>query len=266
VPELFYDDLSAVPEGLKEVAKPQVDAAGKETGKLVVNVVPKAKLDEFREMNTTVVKERDELKKNFDTYKGIVGDKPDDFLKNLDALRAVDKRVKDGELVANTSLDEAINARTKEMRGEYDGKIKSLEEDRNQWRTKWTESDTRLRRFNIAQQVTAAILDKEVGARPDAANDILERAYRVFRVDDNGNMKPFDGDQVIYGADGASPMTPKEWLGKLKETAPYYFQGSSGGGAGGNGGGNPGGGRLTAEQIANLTPEQYRKARADKLI
>jgi hypothetical protein len=55
----------------------------------------------------------------------------------------------------------------------------------------------------------------------------------VWRAQDDGRVLAYQGDLQLYGADGGSPLTPKEWIGKLKEEAPHFFKGTTGGGAGG---------------------------------
>jgi hypothetical protein len=254
MPEIVFESLDKVPEGLREYAKEQ-------EGKISINVVPKVKLDEFRETNIKLAQERDAASSALNPYKEVVGDDVGGFKKAFDELRTIQKRVKDGELVASTSLEEAIAARTKELRADLDGKIQSLASDRDAWKGKATQIEQKHKRSIIDRNVTSAVLAKDSGARPDALQDILERAYKVFRVDEEKEaIIPYEGEQVVYGADGASPMSPSEWLRKLKENSPYFFQQSAGGGAGGSpqGGGAQG---FTQEQIANMDLKTYQELR-----
>ena len=260
MPEILFDSLDKVPEGLREHAKEV------EEGKVSLNVVPKNKLDEFRETNIKLAQERDTLKSSLDPYKEVVGEDLDKFKKQYNELQTIQKRVKDGELVANTSLEEAIASRTKELRADLEGKISSLASDRDAWKDKAVNIENKHKRSIVDRHITSAVLSKESGARPDALQDILERAYKTFRVDENKEtVIPYDGDQVVYGSDGASPMSPLEWLKKMKETSPYFFQPSGGGGAGG-GPGAPGPGGYTQEQIAKMDLPTYQKLRKEGKI
>ena len=259
MPEIVFESLDKVPEGLREHAK-------EEEGKVKVNVVPKNKLDEFRETNIKLAQERDSLKSAFDPYKEIVGDDIKKFQSSLKELQTIQKRVKDGELVANTSLEEAIAARTKELKADLEGKIASLSTDREAWKQKATKIEEKHKRSIVDRHITSAVLSKDSGARPDALSDILERAYKVFKVDDEKEtVIPMEGEQVVYGADGASPMSPLEWLKKMKETSPYFFQSSGGGGAGG-GPGAPGPAGYTQEQISKMDLPTYQKLRKEGKI
>lgn len=266
MPELFYDSLADVPEPFKEFAKDAVDEKGNKLGKLSINVVPNSKLQEFRENNERLSKERDQLKQVVDKYGHVIGEDFDAFQNHLEELKKTKKRVDDGELVANSSLEEALAKRTQEMKADLEGKNQALIKDRDDWKRRAEIGDQKFKQTVIERSVTDAILDKEVGALANARPDILNRAMSVFKVDDKGQIRAFDNDgNVIYGPDGATPMTPKDWLVKLKESAPYFFETSRGAGAGGSG--IPAiNGRLSADQIAKMSQEEYNEARKKGLI
>lgn len=266
MPELFFDDLSAVPEVFRDIAKEAEDDKGAKTGKVSINVVPNSKLQEFRETNVRISQDLDKLKAEYEKLVPIVGEKPDEFAEQLEELRRIKKRVDDGELVAGTDLETALNKRTKEMKADLEGKNNALGQDRDEWRKKWEAADSKYKRTVISTQVVDAIMDKDVGALTDARSDILNRAMSVFKIDDQDQLRAFDSDgNVIYGPDGATPMTPKDWLIGLKDSAPYFFQQSRGGGAGG-GPGVPSTGKLTAQQIGSLSQDEYAKARKEGRI
>lgn len=259
MPILSFDSLDMVPEELREHAK-----ADETSGKVQINVVPAVKLNEFRDRNISITKELDEAKGNVGKLSQIVGDKPDEFVQELDRLRKVHKRVQDKELVDSTSLEEAVSQRTTEMRTGYEDQIKAKSNEVNAWKQKAEELDTRFKKSLIDRAITDAVLDAKSGARPEALADILQRAYGTFRVTDDGKIIPHQGDAILYGSDGSSPMTPGEWLKKLGEQAPYFFKSSTGGGGGSTIPGS--GGKMTSEQIAKLTPDEYRKLRREGKI
>jgi len=105
---LTYESLSEVPEDLQ-------DAAKEENGKYVVSVTSSGKIKEFRDNNIAVTKERDTLQAALAQYEGVTGvalpdledGKLSDFAKTLEALRDTSKKVADGKLVEETSLEEA---------------------------------------------------------------------------------------------------------------------------------------------------------------
>jgi hypothetical protein len=97
------------------------------------------------------------------------------------------------------------------------------------------------------------VIAPDSGVRPEALPDVLERAYRLYKVE-NGALIPKQGEATIFGANGADPMSPAEWLVKLRDQAPHYFKGNGGGGAAGGREGEKLGGFSHAE-IAKLSPE-----------
>jgi hypothetical protein len=108
-----------------------------------------------------------------------------------------------------------------------------------------------------------AINHEKSGALQSATTHILREAYDVFRPMDGGRLVPYDAEgKIIYGSDGSTPMTPLEWLGKLREASPFFFKGSMGGGANGNNGADT---RLTPAEFAAMSPqEKMNRARAGR--
>lgn len=248
--DLTYDTQDAVPEDLREHATAK-------DGKFVVSVAPSKKLDEFRTNNVNVSKERDSYANVLARLKTDVGldtEKLDDFVTSFAELRKTQEQVEAGKLVKDTSLDEAVAKRTGAMKADYEGKINALT-TANQNLTKEIQDLTQQVNNNVIDRhVTAAATDEKSGIRSDALNAVIREAREFFVVED-GKLVARDSDKnVIYGADGATPITPMEWIKtKLSQSAPYLFKESQGGGANGGGGGS---GNLTAAQIAAMTPEQ----------
>ena len=261
--DISFDSLDNVPEDLRSEAK-EVE------GKIVVSVVPKTKLAEFRDNNIKLAKERDQLSEKMGQYQSIVGEDLSEFQKTLQELQTTHKRVKDGELVASTSLEAALESRTKELKADLTGKLEATQKDREAWKERATQLDREFANSVIDRRITDAVLDPKSGARPDALSDILERARRVYQVSEDRKSiipkeKTSDGNtQVIYGPDGATPMSPGQWLQKLKDEAPYFFQGSSGGGASGSSHNTSG--RPSEKEIANMDMETYSRLRKEGKI
>lgn len=248
MPIINFDSVEAVPEGLKEYAK--ID---EETGKASVNVVSNVKLEEFREKNINLSKQLEAVTPTLARVKDIAGDDFDAFENQLKELRSIEQRVKDGELKTDDQIENAVQDRLKVLRDGFEENNKSLNRQLAEAQQKAVSLSERLNRTRIDKDVTAAVIVPESGVRPEALPDVLERAYRLFKVEDTG-LVPKKGESVIYGADGASPMTVSEWLVKLRDEAPHYFKGNAGGGAGGGKDEKVGG--FTSKQISDMTAAQ----------
>jgi hypothetical protein len=248
MPELIYEAADQVPEALKTIA-------AEKDGKWIANVVPKAELDDFRNRNVAVSKERDNLTGvigRLTTDVGFDPEKIDDFVTQYGEFRDTHQQVADGKLVKDTSLAAAVEAKTGEMKRSYEGQLSGLTTKVGDLTKENEGLKLNLNRSIVDREVMMAINDPKTGALPEATRHILREAYDTFVVED-GKLVAKDGDNVLYGSDGATPMKPEEWLLKLQESNPFFFKQASGGGAGGGGG--PAG-TLSAAEIAAMSPEE----------
>jgi hypothetical protein len=228
MPEVFFDTLDQVPEEFRE-------SAGEKDGKIAVNVVLKSKLDEFRENNIKVSTERDNLAAQNKTLSELVGEDAEALAAELNELRETAQRVKDGKLKGDDTIAKEVETRVGQMRANFDQQLSAQAKETAAWKDKALAADMKFKRSQVGAAVTNAVVSAESGVEAKALPDILERAYKVFHVQDDGSLLAKDGEVTIYGGDGSTPLTVNEWLEKLKESAPYFFKSSHGGGAGGNG-------------------------------
>lgn len=227
MPNIPFESLDAVPEELREFVEP---IAG-DDNKVVVNVVPKKRLDEFRDNNTALLTERDTLKAQNAKYLGIVGEDAEAFATDLIDLKMVNQRVSDGELTESTDIEELVAKRVSGISETYDEQLRKTIGEVNAWKEKTNQKDAELKRNYIDQEITSAVLNEKSGAKAGALHDIKERAYRVFKVED-GKVIAKNGETTIYSSNGVDPMSTFEWLSTtLRNEAGHLFKDSSGGGA-----------------------------------
>ena len=100
--------------------------------------------------------------------------------------------------------------------------------------------------MEVAKTFMGRVLENQIrvaaasvtGFRPEAMDDALLHADRIFTLDDEGNAVQMDADgkTPIMGKDGKTPFSPKEWLeGRREKSAHWFVAGNSGGGASGAG-------------------------------
>lgn len=253
MPVFTFDSIDRVPETMRSAIR-TVEGSDQVT----LNLVAQEKLDEFRDRNTELVKERDALKSQVEVLAPIVGEDPEAFKARLAEFAAMEQRVKDGSLKESRNVEEEVVRRTEDMRKTLEEQIRGHQKEANSWKQKATEGDSRYRDMLVAQAIKDAAVDPESGVLPSAIPDILGRARQVWRAEDNGAVVAYKNDLKLYGADGGSELTPKEWLSKLKEEAPFFFKGTQGGGAGGSGTGTDKVGQhgKTAQQLSQMTAAQ----------
>jgi hypothetical protein len=216
----------------------------------VEGAVEKAKLDEFRNSNVALLKERDELKKRFE------GIDPEEVKKLAEQKRKLEeeRQLKAGE------FDKVLEKRLKAIKSEHDKAVDALTRERD----------------GLHSQLSAVKIDQAVvntatkrGLRPTALTDISARARAVFRLV-NGVPTAYeaDGTTVRAGKDGINPLNLEEWVDTLVSDAPHLFESNAGGGATGNTSGGGANGRPHIgknpfrKETWNLT-EQMRLTKSD---
>jgi hypothetical protein len=246
MPEFLFDVIEQVPEELHAEAKKRDD------GKFVLNLVPKVKIDEFRENNVKLAKEKDDLAKRVEKLAKVVGDDEDKFVAELKELRTTKQRVDDGTLSESGKIEEVLSERTKKMRETHEEELRRLANEGSTWKNQYETVTEQLKGVQIDNFIRSAIHDPKSGARAEAESHILLEARKVFKIDGE-KIIPKNGDSTIYGSDGATPMSPVEWMKSLQKTMPYLFKESNGGGANG---GNMTGYGMTREELNKLSPMQ----------
>lgn len=189
----------------------------------VEGVVPRERLDEFRNNNVA-------LQQQLDKFKGV------DPAKHAE-LMELQRKLQEKELLEAGEVDKVVQLRVQTMKDGYESQIGTLT-------TTLTKSTEQLNMLLIENVVRAEAVRQ--GAAPTAIDDLVFRARALYRIEE-GVPVPKQGDKVVYGKDGQNPMPISEWVTGLKPTAPHLFAKSSGSGAGGGAGGG-------GAQQGNLSP------------
>lgn len=256
--EMTYDTAEAAPEEVRTFLKKD-----ETTGKFKINLVPSAKLEEFRNTNIAVKRANEELVAFQERVKPIIGDNPDAFMQNYSALQELKKKFDNKEMIENSSFEDALKKRIEEMQRQYKDQIEKVSANEQNAKKSLEEVTSRYHSSLIERHVTTAVINPRSGALQEALPDILSHARSVFKVNDKGEIIPVDSEgNRLYGADGSSLLTPDEWLGQLRQTKPYFFKGSSGGGAMGTSDAR----LFNSTSIDNMTQAEYEKARKEGRI
>ena len=213
-------------------------------------VVEKSKLDEFRNTNLALIKERDELKQRFD------GIDPDEVRKLAEEKRKLELQAQGHK---PEELDRLVGERVRGLKADWDKQLAAVTGERDSL-------TSRLTAIQIDQGIITAATKR--GLRPTAIPDITARARIVFKLV-NGAPRAFenDGQTVRYGKDGVTPMTLEEWVDAQVADAPHLFESNAGGGAAGNGAGGAAGSQRSVKnpfrkETWNLT-EQMKLQKSD---
>jgi hypothetical protein len=228
----------------------------------VEEAVEKSKLDEFRNTNVTLLKERDELKQRFE------GIDPDEVRKLADEKRKLEeeKLLSGGQTphpgplpsAEREKIEKVVEARVKALKSDLDKQLSAATSERDTL-------NARLTAIQIDQAVVTEATKR--GLRASAIPDITSRARNTFRLV-NGVPEALeaDGHTARVGKDGVTPLTLAEWIDTQVSEAPHLFESNAGGGAAGNAPGGAGGQRSVKNPFRkeswNLT-EQMRLQKSD---
>jgi hypothetical protein len=230
--------LDEVPEAARSF---YTEASGGGFALAVEGVVPKEKVDEFRQNNLALKRQNEELLAKFD---GIDPDAARELLGQQAQLR-------ERKLIEAGKVDELVQERVSGLIKDHQKTLGVLTQERD----------------GLQQQLHTHLVHGEVrtealkaGVRAAALDDVILRADTVFRAHE-GAPAAFKGKEMLYGKDGVNPLRPAEWIGTLRDTAPHLFEPSTGSGARPGPertGGNP---AVGAKQVSHTDHEAIRQNR-----
>ena len=180
----------------------------------------KAALENERKAKREAQRQLDEFKKQFE---GIDPVATKELLAKLN-------QGEEAKLIAEGKLDEVIKQRTARMQAEFEAKLKETESKMTAAEQRAARRDAQVLENQIRQAATKA------GLHEFAIDDALLRARTQFSLSAEDTAVALGSDgQPVYGKDGQTPLSLKEWFESMKTAAPHWFPaGSSGSGAGGN--------------------------------
>src|SRR5262249_16688016 len=226
--------LKALVASLDEVAEEHKSLYTEKEGKFVLEVdglVPKERLDEFRNSNVQLRKEGEQLKATADKFKDIDPEKAREAEKKL-------KEIEEKNLLDKGNIEEVVNQRTAIMRQEHESQMKAKDKAVDAEKTRADTAETALSRLLIDGAIRDAASPHVKSTA--ALEDVLLRGQKIWRLEE-GKAVPRDAKgEIIYGRKG-DQLTMEEWVGLLQSEAGHLFKESSGGGAKGSGSSSGGG-------------------------
>lgn len=226
MPDIVFKTREEIPEGLREHAE-------EKEGAFVLDAAPGKKLKEFRDNNIAVVKERDTYKNKAAEYAAAFGEDIPKTTAELAELRTIKQKVDDNKLQGTDKIEATVAARAKVIEDGYKGQITEAQQKLANITAKNADLALKYKRSVLRQEITAVAMAGDSGANPEALTDILACAETDFAVNDDGKPVRMNGEAVVYGADGVTAMTPREWLAGLLKSKTYFQKPSVGGGASG---------------------------------
>lgn len=215
----------------KEEAPEQMRSLLKESGDgFIFRFETPERLAEFRENNTRLLGERDQLAEQL---KGFDGLDAEAARAALERLRLIDEK----QLVDAGKLDEVVAQRTKSIHETYEQKLGKLNE---------TLADREERIAAMSQERNSRFVEDRIrevadriGLRSKAVKFATQEALRVFAVEGDGEERALVARDATGARrqtkDGRGYLDVESWLSEMREgPADFWFEQSAGGGAAGN--------------------------------
>ena len=202
-------------------------------------------------VQNALTKERADHKKAKEALSAFGDLKPDEVLAKLDKISELEELAK-GK-VDDTKIDELVEKRIK-------SRIAPIEREKQTLSQKVTELTSEVEKFKVTQvrqTIQESVRQAATKAKilPEAIEDALVLAERVFVLDETGRVQVKDESGFTAGVD------PEVWFTEIQAKRPHWWGTSQGAGSrpgGGASGSNP----FTRENW-NLT-EQGRLVRVDR--
>lgn len=238
--------LKAVVETLDDVPEHFRELYTEKGGKFEITGIDGMKTQaDVDRLQTSLSKERLDHKGTKEKF-AVFGDrKPEDVLNLLD-------RIPELEAAAAGKLDDA--AINKLVEGRIATKLAPLEREKGTLAQRVQELtgvvgqyQTKEKTRSVHDEVRRAATSAKV--LPEAMEDALMLAERVFEVSEDGRVTAKDGVGCTPGID------PVVWLTDLQSKRPHWWGPSQGGGASGNRGGGGGGSNPWTADAWNMTEQ-----------
>jgi hypothetical protein len=216
-------NLDEVEENQRELYA-EKDEGGKKIFILQVEgAVDRERLNEFRDNNIALRKEKEDLEA---AWEGI-----DLSPEQVKELQAKQDQIRASKAKGSEDIEAEVNARVDRLKKEHEARVQKMQDENASLHTGLTD-------LTINQAAVTVATKK--GLRPSAIPDLTSRARMVFKlVDGKPTALEADGKSVKYGKD-ATPLSIDEWVDGLTAEAPHLFESSSGSGASGSSSGGAG--------------------------
>ena len=207
-----------------------------------------------------ILKEKKALEDNLKQLKSQWGDLDPKVVQNLVARMQNDEETK---MIAEGKFDEVINKRVEAYQKDHDAKLTASQTKFEEESSKRTALENKIADLTIAGMVRDAA--SKQGLTPTAVEDAIFRAKTTFQLNENYEPVARNSDgTLLVGKDAKSPLSVVEWLDGMKEKAPHWFEGPSGGGTQRPQGRRQGAFTITSSEAENHQLWKARQAEAEK--
>lgn len=224
--------LDGLPEGLSGYYEP-VDANDESAGFTLQTDTTgeRSRIDDFRSTNIDLRKRLEGLEDRLKGFDGI-----DERLGGLDKLLKAAKSAEDEASIKSGDIEGLVSRRVSEVVASHESKFTALTNVHQELTTERDGLRQRVGRGAVRDSLMSALDEAKVRIRPGAVDDVLRRTHENWKMGTDDQLVASSGGQVMYG-EGGQPMAMKEYVSKMANEAPFFFEAAQGGGSKGSRGG-----------------------------
>ena len=182
-------------------------------------------VDGLKNKNGTLIGETKQLKNELNEFKTKYAGIDPESVRNILSKFANDE---EAALIAKGDIDTVLSKRTERMSTDFNKKLT----DEASRATRAEAKAAKLADRTLAGALRDAAI--KAGALPEALEDIVLRSRSMWRLSEDGDAVAMNGEEVVLGKDGRTPLSPSEWTESLRETASHLWPKAQGTGAPGN--------------------------------
>lgn len=247
-----YESADLIPEGKESLYEKQ-DNGGYKLA--VEGAVEKSRLDEFRDNNTKLRNQvdevntaRNEISEQFKQLQETKAALEKQFegvdLDEFKSMKQKQQELADKKLIEEGKVEELIAERVNKANEASSNKLSSVE---SQYKETIEKLNSQIQ--SQTSQLNTLLIDNEIAnaatkhsVAKTALEDVMNRGRSLFELEEGKAVAKQDG-KVMYTEDQVTPLTIERWVNNLSENAPHLFEKSAGAGARqpqGRGGANTG--------------------------
>jgi len=258
--ELSYESEDDIPSGFAQLYT-EKDDKWVLTG--VKGMKTQADVDRLQQGISAERKKTAEVKQRLSAYREL-GDDPAEVRKTLDRVEDLEAQLEAaGGKLDDDKVNELVEKRAKARVAPLERENKQLKTRATELEGKVTELTGTLTKRDVHADVRTAAT--KAGVRPEAIDDALMLADRVFERSEDGKTIVKEGVGFVPGVD------PSEFFSELKDRKPHWWPESEGAGSKGSGGrGGKGGENPWSHDGWNLTKQgayvrEHGREKADRM-
>lgn len=191
-----------------------------------IQKILQAKIDEtvagLKKKNSELIEKEKKLKEQVSQFDGL----------DVEKVKKLQQQLQENEemrLLAEGKTEEVVARRVEAMKRDFEANLSARDAKLSEYEQMIKAKEERLAELVIDGQLREAYVGLDF--EPSALDMVLMQGRQTFIMSEDGKAVPRDSHgNLIFGKDGKTPISAKEWLEGLAEKKPFLRKPSKGAG------------------------------------